>query len=342
MEEVLFIGPVAETGGPAIKNRILVEHLRKRTFLKVWNTYDKSIKARLGAIWSILFAKQKFIIIAVSRKGRNLLYPFLLVKHSISATRYACIVIGGQCAESFKTNSSIKALRQAEIVTVETRGLKIQMEQAFDLPNVYWMPNYKKLSADMPHVEQNAFYQPVLHMIFLSSMRNLKGVRTLFEALKKCRKNGLNVELDYYGPLKNDFDKRLLDDIEKTEGICYCGSVANENVLSVMSHYQVFVFPTEYPHEGFPAVLVEAQSVGLPVIASDINCNGEIVEDKVNGFIFHRGSVEQLESIICYCYEHRDELAVISQRNISNSKQYDADLVVSEFANTLRKAGWPL
>ena len=79
MEDVLFIGPIAKTGGPAIKNRILVEHLRKIASLKIWNTYDKSIKARLGAITSILFAKQKYIVVAVSRKGRNLLYPFLLL-----------------------------------------------------------------------------------------------------------------------------------------------------------------------------------------------------------------------------------------------------------------------
>lgn len=342
MEEILFVGPIAETGGPAIKNRILVDHLRRRSSLKLWNTYDKSIKARIGAICSILFAKQKFIIIAVSRKGRNILYPFLLAKHNISGIRYACVVIGGQGVESFKVKSSIKALHQAEVVTVETLGLKRRMEQVFDLPNVHWMPNYKELKVDAPRVEQNAFHQPVLRMIFLSSMRDLKGVRTLFEAFKKCRESGLNVELDYYGPLKSDFDKSLLEDIEKTEGVRYCGSVANENVLSVMSHYQVFVFPTEHPHEGFPAVLVEAQSVGLPVIASDINYNGEIVEDKINGFIFRRGSVEQLEDIIRHCCEYRHELSVISQHNISNSKKYDADLVVNEFANILRKAGWPL
>ena len=71
MKEVLFIGPVAMTGGPAIKNRILVKYLQQSTALKIWNTYDKSIKARVGAIISILFSKQKYIIVAVSRKGRE-------------------------------------------------------------------------------------------------------------------------------------------------------------------------------------------------------------------------------------------------------------------------------
>ena len=341
MEDVLFIGPIAKTGGPAIKNRILVEHLRKIASLKIWNTYDKSIKARLGAITSILFAKQKYIVVAVSRKGRNLLYPFLLFKHRISGCKYSCVVIGGQAVGSFKNKSSITALHQADLVTVETEGLKAQMEKAYGLTNVHWMPNYKELEVDVPKVTAEAFQNPVLKLIFLSSMRDLKGVRTLFTAFQKCREIGLNVELDYYGPIKDDLDRSLLTDIENTEGVRYCGVVDNDKVLSVMSEYQVFVFPTEYPHEGFPAVLVEAQLVGLPVIASDINYNGEIIKDGINGFIFPHGDVEELVKKISCCYEHRDELTAMSRRNITDAKQYDAGTVISAYAENLRKAGWP-
>ena len=55
MEEILFVGPIAHKGGPAIKNIILVEHLQNYASIKVRNTYDRSLKARLGAIFGILF-----------------------------------------------------------------------------------------------------------------------------------------------------------------------------------------------------------------------------------------------------------------------------------------------
>jgi len=342
MEDVLFIGPIANTGGPAIKNRILVDHLQKTVSLKVWNTYDKSIKARLGAITNILFSKQKFIIIAVSRKGRNLLYPFMLFKHKRSGTHFSCVVIGGQAVDSFKNKSSIKALHQADLVTVETEGLKEQMEKAFELHNVHWMPNYKEFQTNAPQVNPEEFHQPVLRLIFLSSMRDLKGVRTLFCAFKKCREKGQNIELDYYGPLKDDFDRSLLTDIENTDGVRYCGVVENDQVLTVMCQYQVFVFPTEHPTEGFPAVLVEAQSVGLPIIASDINYNGEIIKNGLNGFIFPHGDVDKLADHISFCYEHRDEIEKISRLNVENAKQYDSGVVISAYADALRRAGWPV
>ena len=210
MNEILFIGPIAQTGGPAIKNRILVDYLQKYAPLKIWNTYDKSIKARVGAICKILFSKQKYIIIAVSRKGRNLLYPILLLKHKFSGCKYSCVVIGGQAVDSFKNQSSIKALHYADVVTVETEGLKAQMEDSFSLANVHWMPNYKDMEKNVPVVDAESFKNHTLRILFLSSMRDMKGVKTLFEAFKKCRALSEDIELDYYGPIKKDLDQTVL------------------------------------------------------------------------------------------------------------------------------------
>ena len=342
MNEILFIGPIAQTGGPAIKNRILVDYLQKYAPLKIWNTYDKSIKARVGAICKILFSKQKYIIIAVSRKGRNLLYPILLLKHKFSGCKYSCVVIGGQAVDSFKNQSSIKALHYADVVTVETEGLKAQMEDSFSLANVHWMPNYKDMEKNVPVVDAESFKNHTLRILFLSSMRDMKGVKTLFEAFKKCRALSEDIELDYYGPIKKDLDQTVLTEIEKTEGVRYCGAVDNDKVLDVMSRYQVFVFPTEYPHEGFPAVLVEALATGLPVITSDINYNGEVINDGHNGFVFAHGSVEQLAEKIGYCYEHRTELEIISHRNLTEAKKYNAKVVIDNYLTVLRKEGWPV
>ena len=36
MESILFVGPIADTGGPAIKNKILVNQIQKKSNLFVW------------------------------------------------------------------------------------------------------------------------------------------------------------------------------------------------------------------------------------------------------------------------------------------------------------------
>ena len=83
-KDILFIGPIAQQGGPAIKNRLLVKYLDQTSSLEIWNTYDRSWKTRVGAVRAILSARQKQVIVAVSKKGRMLLYPFLLLKKKMS------------------------------------------------------------------------------------------------------------------------------------------------------------------------------------------------------------------------------------------------------------------
>lgn len=342
-EDILFVGPIAEQGGPAIKNRILVSDLKKYVSLKIWNTYDRSLKARIGAVFAILFSKQEYIIVAVSRKGRNLLYPVLLIKSLSGRVQYSCIVIGGSAVGSFKTKASIRALRKADVVTVETSGLKEQMQKAYELNNIWCMPNYKEMNQEeIKAPAGECFQNEELRFLFLSSMRDAKGVHALFQAFEKVLEDGYAASLDYYGPVKSDLDQTLLEKIAGAEHINYCGAVENCDVLKTMGKYQVFVFPTEYTGEGFPAVLVEALVSGLPIIASDMNYNPEIVIHERNGWIFERGNVEQLTDRIRYCIQHREKLCEISRNNIQDAKQYEAAGVIEDYRKKLRKAGWPV
>lgn len=343
MKKIVFIGPIANVGGPAIKNKILIKHLAERAEINVWNTYNKSLKSRIGAILKILFTNNKYIIVSVSRKGRNILYPLLLLKKKVASIHFSCIIIGGKAVESFRGKYSKHALGFADLVTVETKGLKEQMERVFNLENVYWLPNYKEIPEKKKVVYQpDKYSQEELKFIFLSSMRNLKGVKTLIKAFISTKKLGYNISLDFYGPIKKDFDKELLKQINDIDGMQYCGEVKNEAVLSVMQNYHVFVFPTEHPNEGFPAVLVEAQAAGLPIIASDINYNSEIVHDEENGYIFEHGNADQLKEIMIKCCINRDDLRFISKKNLKTAIQYDADAVITAYAEKLRLKGWPI
>jgi glycosyltransferase involved in cell wall biosynthesis len=46
-------------------------------------------------------------------------------------------------------------------------------------------------------------------------------------------------------------------------------------------------------NEGMPVALIEAQLAGLPVVASDVGSNGEVIEDGASGFVV-QGDVKSL------------------------------------------------
>ena len=342
-KKVLFIGPVADRGGPAIKNRIMTDYLRDYTDLRIHNTYDKSAGARLGAIKEILFAPEEFMIVAVSRKGRNLLYPFLLLRKRLRKTRYCCVVIGGNVLNSFRVRMAVRALKDADLVAVETERLKNSMSKTYDLSNVYRVSNYKEnISEIQSGAEKKEYAHDPLRFLFLSSMRDAKGVRTLLQAFRQVLAENYPAELDYYGPLRDDLDPEFLSDVEKQSHVRYLGEVKNDQVLSTMAAYDVFVFPTEYTGEGFPAVLVEAMASGLPVIASDMNDNPEIIAHEKNGWIYPHKDADRLAECIRSCFTDRKQLARISEENRKEAEKYDAVSVLKQFRTALADKGWPV
>lgn len=361
--EILFIGPAAKEGGPAIKNRILLKYLKRHSKVEIRNTYDRTLKARLAAVLSILFTRHRYVIVSVSRKGRLLLYPFLLLRKKSGGIRYACIVIGGKAIESLRNPLCIGALKNADIVTAETKSLSKQLREEFALNNVHWMPNYKELPGtksgeffDEKGTEAPAggkgknerkdsekrFERQKLRFLFLSRMTDAKGVPTLLKSFKKVLESGFDASLDFYGPVDKGLDPRVLEEIMQTEGADYRGSAPNDQVLKIMEDHDVFVFPTEYPWEGFPAVLVEALAAGLPIIASDMNYNPEIIRNGRNGWIFERGNEEQLLGLLRHCIENREELCRVSENNVHDSGEYNAENVINLFLKKLRINGWPV
>lgn len=337
----LFIGPVGSAGGPSIKNSITLKYLfDDPAGVRVLNT-EKCSRVR-QALDALRFAcsKDGQAIVAVSRTGRKVLYPIAARKGG-RGDRLALICIGGTVAEEASGNPRfMRALSRASMVAVETRGVAQKLE-ALGVPRPYVFPNFvEHLAACQPLV---SFSEPTVRFVFLSSVRNVKGIATMLLAFRKALARGANASLDMYGPMRTDFDRGLFDGLgSRGEPIAYCGPVNHDAVRETLAGYHCFVFPTEYKLEGFPAVLAEAMASGLPIIASDIAYNAEIVSNERGGLLFPAGDDEALAACICRLCEHRETLKRMSQVNAAEASRFDAETVIASFKSELIERGWSL
>jgi|GEM_PF-4757685 len=64
------------------------------------------------------------------------------------------------------------------------------------------------------------------------------------------------------------------------------------DVLSFLSKADIFVFPTEF--ESFPNSLLEAMALGLPIVASRVKGNGDLIQNEKNGLLYTCGCIEEL------------------------------------------------
>ena len=85
------------------------------------------------------------------------------------------------------------------------------------------------------------------------------------------------------------------------------------DIVDVMGSLDVVVFPSIAP-EAFPLSILEALSLGKPVIASDVGGIREMIEDRVSGLLVEPNHPEQIAEGILSLFENREISDRIGQR----------------------------
>ncbi|MEJ2721279.1 MAG: glycosyltransferase, partial [bacterium] len=98
--------------------------------------------------------------------------------------------------------------------------------------------------------------------------------------------------LDVYGPFFDGLDESLFQPGARAE---YKGLLDPGEVIDTLRKYDAVILPSKARSEGYPGVILEAYSIGLPVIASAVGGIPEIVDDRC-GILIEPGDEEALLS----------------------------------------------
>jgi glycosyltransferase involved in cell wall biosynthesis len=90
----------------------------------------------------------------------------------------------------------------------------------------------------------------------------------------------------------------------------------------IYERLDITVLPSIYK-EGLPNVLLESESMGVPVVATNVGGISEIVFDGETGYLVEPGNVSALASAIIEVWENQDNFQVMSE----NARK----LIVQEF-----------
>jgi glycosyltransferase involved in cell wall biosynthesis len=139
------------------------------------------------------------------------------------------------------------------------------------------------------------------YLMGIGKLRPQKGFDVLIESFILVKKNHPKWHLVIFGEgEERDNLQRLINKYEMNDSIFLIGKT--KTPYFYLYEAEMFILSSRY--EGFPNVLCEAMSCGLPSISTDCSpAIKEIVDKNINGVVVNF-DVEQIANAICYLIEH--------------------------------------
>ncbi|MGE0315523.1 MAG: glycosyltransferase family 4 protein [Lautropia sp.] len=175
-----------------------------------------------------------------------------------------------------------RTVLRADLVLLQTQRLVSHFQRAGR--RVAWLPN-----ARPPPDVRRPTGAYARRLVFVGTIRASKGVDAVLRFRERHRATH---EVHLYGPIAEAAYRWLEHDED------YRGVAKPDEILLALADHDLLLLPTRHPGEGYPGVVIEANSVGLPVVATRWLGIPELVHDGENGLLVAPGDDAAFEEAI--------------------------------------------
>lgn len=255
-----------------------------------WRNYQNFIIAYFGIFGQICYGhlNRKHRHVSLHGTANEFIYiaPFLAALSKLFQKQLSLRKFAGNFDKVYGEANFLKrlavryALIHADIVFFETNIL-VEEFKKFN-KNTFWFPNVRK-----PSKQRNSSIFTHKY-VFLGQVKESKGIKIIVDAFVQL---GNEYSIDVWGPIEDD---TFIKEIQNIVNINYCGIIDTSSVAEMLSKYDVLLLPTFHVGEGYPGVIIEAFSVGLPVIATEWGGIPEMIASGVEGILVEPNSTSEL------------------------------------------------
>ncbi|MBY7800189.1 glycosyltransferase family 4 protein [Vibrio fluvialis] len=332
-EKILLIGPKLrdrskDIGGTTVLMYEFERELFRRNVdfhLIPSNRFNNVFLNYIYVIYKTLININKYDVV-VGNAAINFLYylsPILLIICKVFRKKYILRKFGGNLDRQYQESNFIKkklievSIHFSDAIFVETKMIRNFLIGVTNVPVFLFYNNRSSvINPDASDFEKRTGF------VFVSQIKREKGILEIILANKE-----LDEKIEYYGPI-------LDSSIDLDSG--YNGILKPSEVLEKISTYKALILPTYWHGEGYPGIILEAFSVGVPVISTNFRSIPEIIDDNINGLIIEPRSADDLLKAIRkmdnsnsyseFCRSARDKFEM----------EYESSLVHEHFLDDLK------
>ena len=205
----------------------------------------------------------------------------------------------------------------------------VSEQRIMHIPNGVEVPALIQLKARAAYRERLHLSPDRPVLLCVGSLRAAKNQSLLITAMQRLAERGQDVTLLLLGdgPLRPVLERQVRE-YNLSNQVIFRGRVPN--VLDYLYAADLFVLPSSV--EGLSNALLEAMSVGLPCVASDIPGNRVPLQHNVNGLLFEPDNAGQLAETIAELLVDREQAAMLGRQARETIKaQYSITRVADQY-----------
>lgn len=218
--------------------------------------------------------------------------------------------------------------RRAEFRTVCSQEL-VRLAQASDPTSSFLL---------IPNGVETARFKPVdrppnakVKLLFIGRLIPRKGFQRVVKALPQIRNltaTPFEVEVIGTGTYLQQLDT-LAADLGVADLIKYVGTISYDQLEVAYQAADIFVLTSL--SEGMPAVILEAMGCGLPILASEVGGNNEIVKEGENGYLVVGEDIDKLAHDLVRLIDDPELRKKMGARSRELSLQYDWTKIMNRY-----------
>jgi glycosyltransferase involved in cell wall biosynthesis len=180
-------------------------------------------------------------------------------------------------------------------------------------------------------VNQHIFVPPDIipeekYVLYTGRISYGKGLVELIECAKEiCElRDDINFILAGDGPLLPNL-KEKVNDLDIQSRVRFLGRINRDSIITLYQNATIFAFPSYY--EGLPGSLLEAMACKLPIVATEVPGNIELIEHNKNGILIPPKNVASLTKEILYLLNDsgkRETFGENARKTIEDKFTWDA------------------
>jgi glycosyltransferase involved in cell wall biosynthesis len=166
---------------------------------------------------------------------------------------------------------------------------------------------------------------------FIGDLKSVKDIPTLIKGFALVANEIPNTQLLLVGGgVLKDMLFSLVNELGLLDRVVFTDHIHRHEVYSALRRMDVFVLASKI--EGLSEAVAQAMASSLPVIASDINPNSELIVHHKNGLLFPVGDVEKLSEALMEMYVNNAQRYSFAKANKFKSMEIlDINNVVKSY-----------